>query len=186
MVRYNCFMKTFWFQIIGLMLLIVAATFLVFNQVYLRAFLAPFVGNTRDSVVLSSNNPSTSTIRITSPDGLTRAVLKAEIADSKEERTKGLGYRDSLATDSGLLFIHDNSQKYTYWMKGMRFPIDIMWISDDTIADITSNVPPPVEGQTDDSLIRYSPNTQVNRVLETNSGFISTNNIQVGDKIIIN
>ncbi len=178
-------MKTFWFQIIGLMLLIVVSTFLVFNQVYLRTLLAPFIGNSQDPVVRSSNNPSLSTIRITSPEGLTRAVLKAEIADSKEERTKGLGYRESLATDSGLLFIHDNSQKYTYWMKGMRFPIDIMWIQNNTIADITSNVPPPVEGQTDDSLVRYSPTTGVNRVLETNSGFVSTNNVQIGDKIVV-
>lgn len=179
-------MKTFWFQITGLIVLIVVSTFLVFNQVYLRAILVPLFGTTSIETTQPSNNPSNDRLTIIGPDNQTKTELKIEIADTKEKRSKGLGGRQSLASDSGLLFIHDNSQKYTYWMKGMQFPIDIMWIQGDTIADITPNIPPPVEGQTEDTLQRYSSKADVNRVLETNAGFVEANNIQIGDKVIIN
>lgn len=179
-------MKTFWFQIIGLVTLSCLAAFLVFNQTYLTALLSPFVKN---SITSTSSRPQTVTatkkLRIISPDGLEKAQLEIEIADTKEKRNKGLGYRESLATTSGMLFLHDNSQKYTYWMKGMEFPIDIMWVNEETIADITPNVPIPVEGQTDDTLSRYSSKADVNKILETNAGFIDSNNIQIGDKIIV-
>lgn len=179
-------MKTFWFQIIGLTTLICVAAFLVFNQTYLTALISPFV---KDSITTQVNKPSASAqkslLKITSPDGTEKARLNIEIANTKEKRNKGLGYRESLASDSGMLFIHDNSQKYTYWMKGMEFPIDIMWISGDTIADFIPNVPIPVEGQTDETLERYSSTVDVNRVLETNAGFINEKNIQKGDKIVV-
>lgn len=179
-------MKTFWFQIIGLVTLICVAAFLVFNQVYLKALVSPFLKN---SITSASSRPQVVTaskkLKIVSPEGNEKVQIDIEFADTKEKRNKGLGYRESLATTSGMLFLHDNSQKYTYWMKGMQFPIDIMWIKDDTIADIIPNVPIPVEGQTDDTLARYSSKVDVNKVLETNSGFVKENNIQVGDKILV-
>lgn len=179
-------MKTFWFQIIGLVTLICIAAFLVFNQQYLVALLGPLAKPGTIATINRGNQAKAlKKLKIVSPDGTTKAELDIEVADTKEKRTKGLGYRESLATDSGLLFIHDNSQRYTYWMKGMQFPIDIMWVNEDVIADITPNIPPPVEGQTDDTLQRYTSKADVNRVLETNAGFVNVNNIQVGDKLII-
>ena len=70
-------------------------------------------------------------------------------------------------------------------MKGMEFPIDIMWIAGDTIADIIPNIPPPIPGQGDDTLERYSSTVEVDKVLETNAGFVIQNNIQKGDKIVV-
>lgn len=145
---------------------------------------APFA-NKPISSPKSSAAVKQNTLKIVGSNGAAKIELKIEIADTKEVRSKGLGYRQSLASGSGMLFLHDNSQKYTYWMKGMQFPIDIMWISGDTIADFIPNVLPPVEGQTDDTLERYSSTVPVNKVLETNAGFISENNIQKGDKIIV-
>lgn len=174
-------MKKFWFQIIGLMLLTLVAAFLTFNQ----DKAAPFFNLFKRTTQTTNPSPSTKldTLTITAPDGTLRAKINIEIAKNKETRAKGLGYRASLASDSGMLFFHENSQKYTYWMKGMEFPIDIMWIKDDTIADIIPNVPRPIEGQSDDTLERYSPTVDVDKVLETNAGFVSEKNIQKGDKI---
>lgn len=176
-------MKSFWFQIFGLFILIALATFFAFNPWYVR----PLAGIFRQSPLPSSEEqtPSREIIKILAPDGATKAQLNLELADTPEKRTKGLGYRDSLATDSGMLFIHDKPQKYTYWMKGMRFPIDFIWIMDDTVADIITNALPPIEGQTDDTLERYAPTVDVNKVLETNSGFVDSFHIQKGDKIKI-
>src|SRR3990167_3839192 len=63
-----------------------------------------------------------------------------EIADTSEKRAQGLSNRDSLPEDHGMLFIFDTYQKSAFWMKDMRFPIDIIWIRDDIIVDITKNV----------------------------------------------
>lgn len=173
-------MKTFWFQLLGLTILILGATFLAFNQKYVlpltKIFKSP--GPAQQTAAAKTDS-----LTIIGTDGSSKAELLIELADNKEKRSKGLGYRDSLASGSGMLFIHENTQKYTYWMKGMEFPIDIIWILNDTIVDMIPNVPPPITGQTEDTLERYSPTVEVNRVLETNAGFAAKNGIGKGDKI---
>lgn len=176
-------MKKFWFQMIGLIVLIMAATFLTFNQKYLIPITKSLIQ--KPTSINTSTQAKKSILKIVSEDGSEKARLNIELADDKEKRTKGLGYRDSLATDSGMLFLHEQESRFSYWMKGMRFPIDFIWIKDDTVVDTTTNAYPPVEGQSDDTLVRYSPSVAVNKVLETNLGYVAQNNIQTGDKIIL-
>lgn len=173
--------KKFWFQLAGLAIVILGATFLAFNRKTLTPFTNQFIKPTAQTV----NKELEKQIKIVDSSGNLKVVINAEMADTFEKRSKGLGYRDSLATDSGMFFTHEKTQKYTYWMKGMRFPIDIMWILDDQIVDSIENVPAPVQGQSDDTLERYSSVAAVNRVLETNAGFIQKFGILSGDKIIL-
>ena len=102
-----------------------------------------------------------------------------EIADTSEKRAQGLSNRDSLPEDHGMLFIFDTYQKSAFWMKDMRFPIDIIWIRDDIIVDITKNVS-ILEGS---ELKHYFPSQQVNYVLEVNSGIVEKYKIKIGQKI---
>jgi uncharacterized membrane protein (UPF0127 family) len=129
------------------------------------------------------DNLNSSRLRINDPDGQTRVVVNAEIADTKEKKGSGLGNRDSLATDSGMLFVFDKPDKYKFWMKGMHFALDFIWILDDKVVDILPNVQPPTLGQDDASLTIYIPQTNINKLLEVNSGFASAHGIQVGDTI---
>ena len=175
-------MKAFWFQLFGLVLVISVATYLAFNQQYLRSFTKLF---RNPSPAPQTTVDQRDRLKITGPDGQVKAELFIELTDTPEKRSKGLGLRESLATDSGMLFLHDESRKYTYWMKGMQFPIDIIWISGDIIVDFTPNIPPPIPGQNEDTLERYASTVEVNRVLETNAGFVNQYNIQKGDKIIL-
>ena len=69
-------------------------------------------------------------------------------------------------------------------MKGMEFSIDFIWILNDQIVDIIPNVPPPIKEQNDDTLERYEPTVAIDKVLETNAGFVNSHNIQKGDKIV--
>lgn len=174
--------KKFWFQLVGLSVVILGATFLAFNYKFLLPFTSQIKNSGKPGVTVKTQTKS---LKIVDLSGNTKAVLDVEIADTNEKRNKGLGYRASLATNSGMLFIHDNPKKYTYWMKGMQFPIDIIWILNDEIIDILPNIPPPITGQTDDTLERYSSTSDINRVLETNALFVQTNNIQKGDRIKI-
>lgn len=175
--------KKFGFQIIGLVIIILLASFLAFNYQYIRPLTSQIAGKPNRSE--SSNVTTTKNLTIRDFEGNTIATLEVEVVDTDEKRSKGLGFRESLATNSGMLFIYDEAKQYTYWMKGMQFPIDIMWIRDNKIADILPNIPPPIEGQSDETLERYSSSVEVNQVLETNAGFVDQNNIQVGDTIIL-
>lgn len=174
--------KKFWFQLLGLIVVILGATFFAFNQRLLIPFTSQFNDSGGSRVTIPEE---TRELQIIDPRGNSKATLQVIIADTNEERSKGLGGRDSLATNSGMLFIHDSPKKYTYWMKDMRIPIDIIWVLDDRIADIIPDIPPPLPGQSDETLERYSSTVDVNRVLETNAGFVQRNGIAVGDKIIL-
>lgn len=110
-------------------------------------------------------------------------TIKVEIADSDSERQRGLSGRQALATDSGMLFIFPERKKYVFWMKGMSFPLDFVWIKDAKVADIIKNIPNPSQGQSDGELLRYAPNTEIDMLLEVNAGFVDKTGIKVGDPI---
>jgi uncharacterized membrane protein (UPF0127 family) len=93
--------------------------------------------------------------------------VQIEIADTASKRALGLGNRDSLPENSGMLFVFPNSGKPGIWMKNMRFPIDIVWLQDGVVVDIATNVPPP-NGSLD--LPTYVPKNDANYVLELKSG----------------
>src|SRR5215203_893119 len=58
-------------------------------------------------------------------------VLVADISVTNEQRTKGLSVKDGLAENEAMLFVFDNEAEHTFWMKDMKFPIDIIWIDSD-------------------------------------------------------
>ena len=108
-------------------------------------------------------------------------VFYVDVAITSAEKELGLGNRKSMKPDNGMLFVYDHSEQYRYWMKNMQFPIDILWIADNTIADITKNIPV----LTPDPYKTYSPAVGVNKVLELNAGTVDRLNIKTGDTIHI-
>jgi len=79
-------------------------------------------------------------------DGL---VIEAELARTPEERARGLSGRESLAGDAGMLFVFQAEGQHAFWMRGMRFSLDFIWISSARrVVDMTENVPPPAPGET--------------------------------------
>lgn len=113
--------------------------------------------------------------------GDTKIVV--ELADSKEERTKGLSSRTSLPENQGMLFVFGEKNVFpTFWMKDTLIALDIIWINDDKVAQITKNIQPEPE-KSDRELTRYNPDKPVDYVLEVNAGFSDKNNFNVGDSI---
>ena len=53
-----------------------------------------------------------------------------EIAESEEERSRGLSGRETLPEGRGLFFVFEIPGKYGFWMKDMNFGIDIIWIDE--------------------------------------------------------
>lgn len=124
------------------------------------------------------SNISSATIKINN------TTLNVIYARTEQEKTKGLGYRDSLEKDTGMLFVYPKPQIWTFWMQGMRFPLDFLWIEKNQVADITENVPPP--SQTNNQPVVVQPKVPVSLILEVNAGWIKEHNIKIGDKITFN
>jgi len=107
--------------------------------------------------------------------------LVAEIADDDFTRQKGLMFRKSLPENEGMLFVFDEEDRYSFWMKNMFIPLGIIWISKDKrIVDIMADLKPCVD--TCDNLI---PKEKVKYVLEVNSGFVNKYKLNLGDQVFL-
>ncbi len=109
--------------------------------------------------------------------------LDVEVATTSAEIVRGLSGRDSLDLD-GMLFVFPIPGKQNFWMKDMRFPLDLLWINNGKVIDILRNVPPPEPGTPDSQLKTYSSPGTVSHVLELPAGAASRLGVEVSSEII--
>jgi hypothetical protein len=108
--------------------------------------------------------------------------LRIEIADSDPARTQGLSGRESMDADAGMLFVFDASGIYPFWMKDMKFPLDMVWIDDGKVVDVaTLRQPVPTE------LVPPShiPSVKASLVLELNAGKATELGLVKGTYVIL-
>lgn len=113
-----------------------------------------------------------------------KVVLKGEeflveIADTREKYIQGLSGRDSLDENKGMLFLFDKPDTYGFWMKDMKFPIDIIWISGDKVIYVLSEVRP------DSYPNLFKPPIPADKVLEINAGLSKKFGIIEGTPFIL-
>ena len=91
-----------------------------------------------------------------------------EIANDDTERARGLMFRDELAADHGMLFIHERQEPLAYWMKNTKIPLDILYF-DDALKLVSQqrDVPPCSLG---DRCPPYPSDAPARYVLELNAG----------------
>jgi uncharacterized membrane protein (UPF0127 family) len=107
--------------------------------------------------------------------------LNVEVAQSVIELAVGLSYREKLGSD-GMLFVLPKRDKAGFWMKDMNFDIDIVWIRDGKIFQIT----PKVEAISfKKNKAVYYPDEAIDWVLELESGKAATLNLQAGDLVVL-
>ncbi len=106
--------------------------------------------------------------------------LTVELAQTPHELTLGLSNRDVLETGLGMYFVLPVRDYNSFWMKDMRFPLDIIWIDQGTIVGINKNCPIP---QDENNVPTFRSPQKVTNVLEVNAGFSDQNNINSGDTI---
>jgi uncharacterized protein len=112
-------------------------------------------------------------------------IIIAEVASTPEAQSQGLSGRDSLDFNQGMLFLFDGLDKYGFWMKGMKIPIDIVWIRNDRIVGVEENVPPPTDPNSLAELKIYRPPLAVDKVLEVAAGRAKSFGANIGDQVII-
>lgn len=108
------------------------------------------------------------------------AAIDVEIADSDAERNQGLSGRESLQPDRGLLFVYPQPGFYRFWMKDMKFSIDIVWFDENfKIIDITAGLSP---GSYPSDFTSSQP---AKYVLEVGGGVAEKNGWQIGQEAAI-
>ena len=107
--------------------------------------------------------------------------FKVIVAASEQERETGLSKTKSLSQDQGMIFLFPKPDYYSFWMKNMKFPIDIIYIKSDTIVTIKDNVQPPKNDKESPAI--YTPTGPSNKVLEIQAGFSKKYNFKNGDKV---
>jgi uncharacterized membrane protein (UPF0127 family) len=107
--------------------------------------------------------------------------LSAEIPTTQELMGKGLAVKNELKENESMLFVFDKPEKHSFWMKDMKFPIDIIWLdSNGKAVHIEENLEPcplaPI-------CPTYPPSADSQYVLETVAGFTQRHNVSVGTDI---
>ncbi len=105
--------------------------------------------------------------------------LEVEVARTEKEREKGLMNRKSLGWNEGMLFIFDDDQYLSFWMKNTSIPLSIAFLDKNGIVtDIYSMKPFSLEPVVSSRKCRYA--------IEVNDGFFEECGLKIGDRIEIN
>ncbi len=114
----------------------------------------------------------------------TRAVIggrsfNLEVARDATSRSRGLGGRDALLDDWGMLFVFPQEGFHRFWMKDVGFALDLIYIAGDgTIVDVRTMAPEP--GVPDAELTLYVPSTEALLALEIGGGLSRRYGIEPG------
>jgi hypothetical protein len=109
--------------------------------------------------------------------------LEVQIAWPGHQQTLGLGYRNALEPGTGMLFPGDAPRPRTFWMKGMRFDLDIIWIRNDEIVGAAEYAKPDPEGTADMDRARYPSGEPVTHVLEVPAGWLDAHGYGPGTPV---
>jgi uncharacterized protein len=148
--------------LLAFVLFLIVVGGLYFSQNYLKG----------GSFFVSSRKTSTVTIG--------SHILKVTKVSSQKEREIGLSEAKSISSDRGMLFLFDKSDYYPFWMKNMKFSIDIIYINNDTIVTIKENAQTL---KNNENPIIYTPTEPADKVLEIQSGLSKKYNFKNGDKV---
>jgi uncharacterized membrane protein (UPF0127 family) len=144
------------FLIVGLLILVTAIAFLDYNY-----------QNKKTPQVTINNH-----------------IFNLAIAKTDTEKEIGLSKYKNIPQNFGMLFPFGKPDYYSFWMKNMKFPIDIIFIRNNKIVTIFKNASPPKSNN--ELLPIYRNQNLSDTVLEINTGFSDKYNFKTGDLVKIN
>ena len=102
--------------------------------------------------------------------------IKAEVADTPAERSRGLMMRKSLQPNSGMLFEFERAAVHCFWMKNTLIPLTIAFLDEDGTIVTLADMQPHDESS-------HCPAKPVRRALEMEQGWFKAKGLKVGDRI---
>jgi len=116
-------------------------------------------------------------IKVFFPGG--RSVT-AELAVTDEERARGLMFRDKVLPEQGMLFVFEEEDLHSFWMKNTLVSLDMLWLGRDRrIIHIARNVPPCAA----EPCPTYGPETPTLFVLELRAGQADVLGLKLQDRL---
>ena len=101
-----------------------------------------------------------------------------DVVDEPRSRTQGLSGRSPLASNEGMLFVFPEADTHSFWMKDMKFAIDIIWISENgEIVHIEKGIEPKTYPKS------FISKQNALYVLEVLSGTVDNSKIEVGEEV---
>jgi uncharacterized membrane protein (UPF0127 family) len=117
---------------------------------------------------------------VTLPDG---QKIKAEVVTHAKDMMRGMMFRDSLAEDRGMLFIHGSPGRYAYWMYQVKIPLDIIWLdASKTVVEASLNTP-PCPSSSASQCPNFGGKTEAVYVLELAGGVAQKHGVRVGSRL---
>jgi hypothetical protein len=106
-------------------------------------------------------------------------VFNVEVVSDRKALQQGLSGRSSMPDDHGMLFILDSSAEYSFWMKGMKLPVDILFFAEDkSLTGVLPKLMPCKECQT------YKAPANTAFALEINAGLAEVLGFRTGDRFV--
>ncbi|MGD1930832.1 MAG: DUF192 domain-containing protein [Leptolyngbyaceae cyanobacterium] len=119
---------------------------------------------------------------VTATVELSEQTIGLEVAQTPQQQAIGLMAREALADDRGMLFPFEPARPVSFWMKNVLIPLDMVFIYDDKIVAIASDVPPCEAAPCP----TYGPDGQaIDYVLELRGGRAAELDLQVEQPIAI-
>ncbi len=141
-------------------------SFFIISALFLPSLFFVFCGQSQSAV-------KTKTVYISGKE------LTLEVADNDVLRSKGLMFRESLPDNVGMLFIFPQKRKAYFWMKNMKFNLDIIFLTKNKTVKILKDVPYCAN----EPCPIYSSDYLTDSVIEVNSGFCNKNNVTIGTEV---
>lgn len=129
-------------------------------------------------VIIISKNTSSTKTKIT----INNKTFNVFVAKSDIEKQIGLSSKNKIPENQGMLFLFEKPDYYSFWMKEMKFSIDIIYIENNKVTTVINNVKPPTNST---SLSIYKPKKKSDMVIEINGGLAEKYNIREGSSVNI-
>lgn len=107
-----------------------------------------------------------------------QAEVMVEAAVTAEQKSQGLAGKDSLGENEGMMFVFELPGQYGFWMKGMKFPLDFVWIRQGKVVEVSESV------SAEDQTQVYQPKEPIDAMLEVNAGWAARHGVKMGDDVV--
>jgi hypothetical protein len=102
--------------------------------------------------------------------------IRAEVAQTPDERATGLMFRREMAQPDGMLFVFEEPATQCFWMKNTLLPLSVAFVADDgTIVNLDDMKPQTLDSHCSAKPVRY--------VLEMNVGWFAKRGLKAGTKL---